>query len=211
MMDMSPETQAGIDAHRARYEALKAAGTEVAAALPLTALDGAPVDPARVLHRETVPGGWYAAATLRRGNRLRLVNIGSAGTAALLAWALHDPSERLNHADTLKIQWTAALRRGHVLFSDTGRAMLSITEDSSGAHDALIGGSTAASAGGRPSGLSRVSTTKERAGAGDLRRRARLLGHETQGAASEVIGGEGVLSRARHAELGKRRRLRPCA
>lgn len=145
MMDLSPEVQAGIDAHRARYEALKAAGTQVAAALPPTALDGVPADPACVLHRETVPGGWYTTATLCRGDRLRLVNIGGTGAAALLAWALHDPSERLNHADTLKIQWTAALRRGRLLFSDMGRAMLSITEDTSGAHDALMGGSTAAS------------------------------------------------------------------
>ena len=145
MMDISPEEQAGIDAHRARYEALRAAGTEVAASLPLTALDGAPVDPDRVLHRETVPGGWYAAATLHRGDRLRLVNAEGLGAAAVIAWALHDPSERLNHADTVKIQWSAALRRGRVLFSDMGRAMLSITEDTSGAHDALTGGSTAAS------------------------------------------------------------------
>ena len=57
MMDVSPETQASIDAHRARYEALRAAGTEVAASLPLSAREEAPVDPARVLHRETVPGG----------------------------------------------------------------------------------------------------------------------------------------------------------
>lgn len=144
-MDLSPEAQAGIDAHRARYEALRAAGTEVAANLPLTAPDGVPVDPARVLHRETVPGGWYAAATLHRGDRLRLVNTDGTGAAALVAWARHDPSERLNHADTVKIQWSAALRRGRVLFSDMGRAMLSITEDTSGAHDALMGGSTAAS------------------------------------------------------------------
>ena len=63
----------------------------------------------------------------------------------MIAWTLHDPSERLNHADTMKIQWSAALRRGRVLFSDMGRAMLSITEDTSGMHDALVGGSTAAS------------------------------------------------------------------
>lgn len=145
MMDISSETQAGIDAHRARYEALRAAGTEVAASLPLSARDGAPVDPARVLHREIVPGGWYTATTLHCGDRLRLVNAEGTGAAAVIAWALNDPSERLNHADTVKIQWSAALRRGRVLFSDMGRAMLSITEDTSGTHDALVGGSTAAS------------------------------------------------------------------
>ena len=92
-----------------------------------------------------MPGGWYATATLHRGDRLRLVNAEGTGAASLLAWNLHDPSERLNHADTLKIQWSAALRRGRVVFSDMGRVILSITEDTSGAHDALMGGSTAAS------------------------------------------------------------------
>ncbi len=149
-MDVSPEVQAGIDAHRARYEALKAAGVQVAAALPPTPLDGAPLNTSAILHRETVPGGWYATALLRRGDRLRLVNKDGTGAVALLAWALHDPSERLNHADTLKIQWSAELRRGRVVFSDMGRVMLSLTEDTGaadggGAHDALMGGSTAAS------------------------------------------------------------------
>ena len=149
-MDISPEVQAGIDAHRARYEALRAAGVQVAAALPPTPLGGAPLDASAVLHQEAVPGGWYATAVLHRGDRLRLVNTDGTGSAALLAWALHDPSERLNHADTLKIQWSAELRRGRVVFSDMGRVMLSITEDTGAedggvAHDALMGGSTATS------------------------------------------------------------------
>ena len=144
-MDISPEVQTGIDAHRARYETLRAAGVQVAAALPPTPLDGAPLDASTILNRETVPGGWYATALLHRGDRLRLVNMDGTGVAALLAWALHDPSERLNHADTLKIQWSAELRRGRVVFSDMGRVMLSITEDTCGTHDALMGGSTAAS------------------------------------------------------------------
>ncbi len=144
-IDISPEVQASINAHRARYEALRAAGVQVAAALPPTPLDGAPLDASAILHREAVPGGWYATALLHRGDRLRLVNTDGTGAAALLAWALHDPSERLNHADTLKIQWSAELRRGRVVFSDMGRVMLSITEDTSGAHDALMSGSTAAS------------------------------------------------------------------
>lgn len=153
--ELSPEVQAGIDAHRARYEALRAAGVQVAAALPPTPPNAAPPDPATILHREVVPGGWMSTALLRRGDRLRLINTDGTGAAALLAWALHDPSERLNHADTLKIQWSAELRRGRVLFSDMGRVMLSITEDTGtgdtgalgggGAHDALMGGSTAAS------------------------------------------------------------------
>ncbi len=64
---------------------------------------------------------------------------------SLICWNAHETTERLNYADTLKIQWTARLQKGRVLFSDMGRVMLSLIEDTSGAHDALMGGSTAAS------------------------------------------------------------------
>lgn len=144
-LELSPDEQAGIEQHRRRYEALRDAGTQVAAALTPTPLGGAPIGPTAALQHETVPGGWYAMAVLRRGDRLRLVNTDGTGAAALLAWSLHDTSERLNHADTLKIQWSAELRRGRVLFSDMGRVMLSMSEDTCGAHDALMGASTMAS------------------------------------------------------------------
>jgi hypothetical protein len=62
-----------------------------------------------------------------------------------MAWNAADTSERLNHADTIKIQWTAALQKGRVLFSDMGRVLFSVIEDTSGAHDVLVGGSSAAS------------------------------------------------------------------
>jgi len=113
-LEDSSAAQEQIDAHRRRYEALKAAGTQVAAALPPSQMDAGPVDPARVTLRETVPGGWYTTVAMWRGDRLRLMNVDGAGAAALLAWSLHDASERLNHADTVKIQWSAELRRGRV-------------------------------------------------------------------------------------------------
>lgn len=146
-MDISPDARAAMEAHRRRYEALKAAGTGAASrALPEpTGLDAAPIDPATVISRETVPGGWYASLALKRGDRLRLVNVEGDSAVSLLAWNAAVTSERLNPADTMKIQWSARLRKGRVIFSDMGRVLLSITEDTSGAHDALAGGSTAAS------------------------------------------------------------------
>ncbi len=137
------DTQAAIAHYRARYEALRDAGTKVSAALTPTPRD-AP-GPTEVLHDETIPGGWYAMVVLHRHQRLRLVNTDGTGAAALLVWSMTDPSERLSPADTLKVQWSAEIRRGRVLFSDMGRVMLSVTEDTSGAHDALMGGSTASS------------------------------------------------------------------
>ena len=54
-------------------------------------------------------------------------------------------SERINCADTVKVQWSAAISKGRVILSDMGRVMLSLIEDTSGAHDLLVGGSTPAS------------------------------------------------------------------
>ncbi len=43
------------------------------------------------------------------------------------------------------MQWSAAIGKGRVILSDMGRVFLSVIEDSSGAHDLLVGGSTPAS------------------------------------------------------------------
>jgi urea carboxylase-associated protein 2 len=52
------------------------------------------------------------------------------------------PLERLNVADTVKVQWQAYLGAGSLLLSDMGRVLLSVTADSCGVHDALCGAST---------------------------------------------------------------------
>ncbi|GJE27192.1 urea amidolyase associated protein UAAP1 [Methylobacterium organophilum] len=144
-------TEATIAENRRRYEALKqAAQGHTARTLPPPSPRGAPPLAAEaVIHREVIPGGWYWATPLKAGEGLRIALEEGPSSVALVAWSARDPSERLNYADTVKIQWTAALGKGRVLFSDMGRVMLSLIEDSCGAHDALTGGSTAASNAGR--------------------------------------------------------------
>jgi urea carboxylase-associated protein 2 len=51
-------------------------------------------------------------------------------------------SERINCADTVKVQWSAAISKGRVILTDMGRVLLAVIEDTSGAHDLLVGGST---------------------------------------------------------------------
>ncbi|WP_050423504.1 urea amidolyase associated protein UAAP1 [Bradyrhizobium tropiciagri] len=145
-MILTEEQKAEIAAHTRRYNELKAAGQEHAPrALPApTARDGAPVATDAIIHREVIPAGWYWTTRLIRGEALRIVNTSGTSTVSLLAWNAADPSERLNHADTIKVQWAARLQKGRVLLSDMGRALLGITEDTSAAHDAVVGGSTAA-------------------------------------------------------------------
>jgi urea carboxylase-associated protein 2 len=141
------QTQAQIAANRRRYEELRAAGQELTPkGLPeATALDGVPIRPDAVIHCETVPSGWYTTLLLRRGEALRIVDDTGQSSVSLLAWREEDPSERINCADTIKVQWSAAISKGRVILSDMGRVAFSLIEDSCGAHDLLVGGSTPAS------------------------------------------------------------------
>jgi urea carboxylase-associated protein 2 len=54
------------------------------------------------------------------------------------------PTERLNIADTVKVQWNAYLSQGSLLLSDMGRAMMSFLHDDAGTHDAFSGASNPA-------------------------------------------------------------------
>ena len=146
-MILSKEQEAEVAAYRKRYEELKAAGQGHAPrALPRpTPRDGAAIVASAIIHREIIPGGWYWTARLNCGEALRLITTGGASSIGLLAWSAADTSERLNHADTIKVQWAASLRKGRVILSDMGRVLFSIVEDTTGgAHDALAGGSTTA-------------------------------------------------------------------
>ncbi|WP_029003566.1 urea amidolyase associated protein UAAP1 [Azorhizobium doebereinerae] len=133
-----------IAANKRRYEELKAAGGHAPAVLPAPTARGLPLPPGP-LTRETIPPGWYFTTRLKAGEALRIALMDAPAAVALVCWNAHETSERLNYADTLKIQWTARLQKGRVLFSDMGRVMLSLVEDTGCAHDALVGGSTAAS------------------------------------------------------------------
>jgi len=143
-MSRTPEQ---IAADRARYEEHQKKGLAFATrALPeASALPAAPIAPGSIVATETIAGGWYWSTLLRKGEALRVAQPLGPVSVALVCWNAHDTSERLNLPDTVKVQWDTRTQKGRVLFSDMGRVMLSITEDSSGgAHDVLLGGSTAA-------------------------------------------------------------------
>jgi urea carboxylase-associated protein 2 len=100
------------------------------------------VSPDDVLWAETIAAGGYAARRLPRGATVRLTDIDGDGCANVLVYSARNPVERLNVADTVKVQWQAYLGPGALLLSDQGRVLLSIVADTSTRHDALCGVST---------------------------------------------------------------------
>ena len=95
--------------------------------------------PERVLWEEPVPGGAHWSGVLRRGNTLRLVDLHGGANVAMLLYNQEEKTERYNMPDTLKSQHTARLTRGHVCYSDMGRVLCSIPEDTCGWHDTVCG------------------------------------------------------------------------
>jgi uncharacterized protein YcgI (DUF1989 family) len=99
---------------------------------------GLPTIPAeKLLWEETVPGGCHWSWRLPRGTTLRLTAKGEGANLSLVLYNASQKLERYNMPDSLKAQHTAHYTRGHVLMSDMGCAMASITADSLGWHDPL--------------------------------------------------------------------------
>ncbi|WP_375403929.1 urea amidolyase associated protein UAAP1 [uncultured Sphingomonas sp.] len=101
--------------------------------------------PDGLVWEETIAPGGYASRRIARGTRIRLVDLGGDACVSTLLFNAETPTERLNVADTIKVQWNGHLTAGRLLLSDMGRVMASILEDGAGTHDAFCGASTQAS------------------------------------------------------------------
>ena len=101
------------------------------------------IEPSLVRFEEVVPPGSNWSHVLKRGTTLRITDTTGDANVAVLLYNFELLSERLNLPDTLKCQHTARLTKGHCLYSDMGRILVSITEDTCGWHDPLAGWSTA--------------------------------------------------------------------
>ena len=99
--------------------------------------------PNKVLWTEHFPGGGHWSYRLRRGTTLRFIDLEGGANVSVLLYRADEKLERLNLPDTLKAQHTAHLTTGHVLYSDMGRILASIPNDTVGWHDPLCGVSDA--------------------------------------------------------------------
>lgn len=97
-----------------------------------------------LLWEETIAPGGYASRRLARGTRLRLIDTAGDACASLNIFNAEMSTERLNVADTVKVQWNAYMGAGKLLLSDMGRVLMSILADDAETHDAFCGTSNAA-------------------------------------------------------------------
>lgn len=97
-----------------------------------------------ILWEEMIQGGASWSHVLKRGTSLRLTDVEGGANAGALFYNFEVPVERYNMPDTLKAQHIARLTSGFVLYSDMGRILCSVVEDSVGWHDPIGGCSNGA-------------------------------------------------------------------
>ncbi|MCX5556348.1 urea amidolyase associated protein UAAP1 [Streptomyces sp. NBC_00038] len=136
---MATATPYGARAHARSQDGTR---TEAMPVVPASGWPAPPCEAGHLVWAETVAGGNYTHRVLARGTELRLTDLTGDACAHLLLHVADRPWERLNVADTVKVQWNAYLGEGQLLLSDQGRVLASLIADTSGRHDALCGTST---------------------------------------------------------------------
>ena len=137
---------------RAHARAMAGTRTEAMPTVPATSAEDRPqgVDADAMIWAETIGAAGYAARELARGARLRLIDLKGDACVSMLVFNAERPVERLNVADTVKVQWNAYLKAGRLLLSDMGRVLMSVLADDAATHDPLCGPSNARTPGVGP-------------------------------------------------------------
>jgi hypothetical protein len=210
-VDSATSSLAGARAHaRGQVADASSGGRTVPATAAVDLPEG--VAPGTVVWDELLPLGGCASQVLRRGDHLRVTDVDGDACVQLLVHVAGRTWERLNVADTVKVQWQAYLGPGAVLLSDMGRVVMSIVDDTSARHDALCGATTRrsndrrhgdGSAGGpAPSGrdLLVLAATKQGMGRRDVATPVNLFKSVRVGPAGE-LDLDGDPAPRRHVEL----------
>ena len=142
-MMSKPDTSNPMSA-REHARSMAGAEAETMPTVPPSAVRDLPegVEPSEVIWDETIGGGGYVSCVLPRGARLRLTDIDGDACLSMLLYNADRPIERLNVADTVKVQWNGYLAAGRLLLSDMGRVLMTLTADTCGTHDCFAGPST---------------------------------------------------------------------
>ncbi|WP_326648733.1 MULTISPECIES: urea amidolyase associated protein UAAP1 [unclassified Streptomyces] len=136
---MATATTYGARDHARAQDGARAEAMPV---VPATDWPAPPREAGHLVWAETVAGGNYTHRVFARGTELRLTDPHGDACAHVLLFVDGRPWERLNTADTVKVQWNAYLRAGQLLLSDQGRVLATLVADTTGRHDALCGTST---------------------------------------------------------------------
>ena len=93
----------------------------------------------RILYETTVEGGWNFSRIVRRGRTIRLTDLEGGANVSALFYNAGNFTERYNMGDTLKIQHISSLFKNACIYSDMGRVLMSVVDETCGWHDVICG------------------------------------------------------------------------
>lgn len=96
-------------------------------------------DTPSVSFSEVVPARAPWSRVIRRGQRLRIIDLEGQQAVDTLFWNAEDYGERYSAQDTLTAQGAAYITAGTTLYSNLGNAMLKVVADTCGEHDTSAG------------------------------------------------------------------------
>ena len=91
------------------------------------------------LYQDLLPAGCHWSFRIGRGQVLRLIDEQGGANVGMLLYNADQLLDRINIPDTLKCQHTFRLTAGHCIYTDMGRVLCSIIEDTAGWHDGMCG------------------------------------------------------------------------
>jgi uncharacterized protein len=88
---------------------------------------------------EIVPArrGW--AHELGRGDTLIITDLEGQQAVDFLCFDVDDPGDRYSATNTIKVQGKVYVALGTVLYADSGKALMTVVEDTFGRHDTIYG------------------------------------------------------------------------
>jgi len=86
----------------------------------------------------TIPPRHGVAFTLKKGQRLKVVDLEGEQVADFICYNLHDKAEYLSSGRTIDYAETILLTKGHPFYSNRSNIMFDMVEDTVGRHDFLL-------------------------------------------------------------------------
>ena len=88
---------------------------------------------------EVVPEKSSWSGIVKKGQRLKIIDLEGQQAVDFLCYNNHDRSDRYSATNTVKVQGNVYVGLGSILYSDSGTPLLEVVEDTIGQHDTVYG------------------------------------------------------------------------
>ena len=92
-----------------------------------------------VLDDVVVPPGAPWGRRVDAGDRIRIIDLEGKQAVDFLCYDANDLTDRYNAANTMKMEGNIFLKKGSTLWSDRGKKLMTVVEDTCGFHDTIGG------------------------------------------------------------------------